>query len=157
MKALKKLMLACTLLAGTAFGQDNAVRERVEEKQRREAPPQRDFTQLVSSSVFDLDQLPRSGTLESGYGILLSDALKLRLPYKMATWALCVAPQSAEDGTVLLVDSVQMRPHDKGPVVEVRYRAVKTSGQHTNHKVWPYAVLVVKGLADEVVCRPAQG
>ena len=146
MQAMKQLMLACTLFAGTAFGQDN------------KEPTQRDFTQVVSSSVHEPNQLPRSGTLESGYGIVLTDALKLRLPYKMATWALCVAPTSYEDGTVLLIDSVQMRPHDKGPrVVEVRYRAVKTSGQHTNHKVWPYAALVVKGLADEVVCRPAQG
>lgn len=146
MKAMKKLMLACTLFAGTAFGQDN-----------KEAALQRDFTQLVSASVYEPNQLPRSGTLESGYGILLTDALKLRLPYKMATWALCVAPTSHEGGTVLLVDSVQMLPRDKGPhVIEVRYRAVKSLGQHTNHKVWPYAVLVVRTLADEVVCLPAQ-
>jgi hypothetical protein len=158
MKAMKKLMLACTLFAGAAFGQDNAVRERVEEKQRQEAPQQRDFTQVAASSVFDPSQLPRSGTLEPGYGILLTDALKLRLPYKMATWALCVAPTSHEDGTMLVIDSVQKRPGDKGlRVVEVRYRAVKSPGPHTNHKVWPYVALVIKGLADEVVCRPAQG
>lgn len=148
MKAMKKLMLACTLFAGTAFGQDN-----------KEAPQKQDFTQLISASVYEPGHLPRSGTLEAGYVTLLQDALRFRPHFKMATWALCMAPTSYEDGTVLSIDSVQTLPRDdKGPrVVEVRYRPVKTAGNHATHKVWPYAVLMVKGLADEVVCRPAQG
>lgn len=147
MKPLKKLMLACTLFAGTAFGQDT-----------KEAPQKQDFTQLISASAYEPGQLPKSGALEAGYVTLLRDVLKPPTPFKMATWAICVAPTSHEDGTVLIIDSVQTLPQGKGPrVIEVRYRPVKTAGNHTTHKVWPYAVLMVKGLAEKVVCRPAQG
>lgn len=69
-----------------------------------------------------------------------------------------MAPKPDEDGTVLIVDSVQRLPRDKGPsTVEVRYRREKTPGQHTTRQVWPYAVLILRGWQDEVVCRPANG
>lgn len=158
MQAMKRLLLACVLFAGTAFGQDNAARELIEVRQLREAIHKQDFEQLLAASVRDPSQLPKSGTLEGASVTFLHDALKPKNAFKFATWVLCVAPTSHEDGTVLVIDSVQTLASDKGPrTVEVRYRPMKASGQHTTNKVWPYAVLVVKGVPDEVVCRPAQG
>jgi len=135
MQAMKWVAIACSLFVGTAFGQENAVRELIEVRQLREAIHAQGFEQLLAASVSDPKQLPKSGKLEGEYLTLLTHALKPKNAFKMVTWVLCVAPQSHEDGTVLIVDSVEERPRDKGPrAVEVRYRPVKTSGQHTENR-----------------------
>ncbi|HYO67372.1 MAG TPA: hypothetical protein VEU33_14950 [Archangium sp.] len=158
MQAMKLLTIACVLFSGMAFGHDNAVRDMIEERLIRSSIHERGFEQLLASHVAHADRLPPSGILEGAYLPLLSDALEPRTVFKLGTWVLCVAPKAAEEGTVLLVDSIQTRPRDQGPsTVEVLYRQVKASGQHTTGQVWPYAVLFVRGWHDKAVCRPANG
>lgn len=158
MQTIKLLAIASMLVAGTASARNNPVRDRLEESLIRGALNEQGFEQLLAAHVSETQHLPPSGRLEGAYVTLLTHALEPKNAFKMGTWALCVAPKSYEDGTVLIVDSVQTLARDKGPrTIEVRYRRKKTPGQHTTNQVWPYAVLFVKGIYDEVVCRSANG
>ncbi|WPB75321.1 hypothetical protein KYC5002_40795 [Archangium violaceum] len=151
----KPLTLACALFAGTAFGGDNYARY-LQEHQLRSAAGEQGFEQLISSSASEPDQLPRSGVLnDGGYLTLMQHGLQPRNAFKFMTWALCVAPQQAKDGTVLVIESVQVPPGtDSAPVV-VTYRSVMTPGSHTTSQVSPYALFVLRGWHDKVVCREA--
>jgi len=150
MQAMKPLAIASVLFAGTASGQNKGP--------IREVNREQGYEQLLAASALSAEQLPPSGKLESNDVTLLAQALEPKNNFKFVTWVLCVAPKPDEDGTVLIVDSVQRHARDKGPsTVEVRYRRVKTPGRHTTNQVWPYAVLILRGWQDEVVCRPANG
>lgn len=158
MQAIKLLAITSMLVAGTASAQNNATRDRIEERLIRGALQEQGFEQLLAANVPETQHLPPSGRLDGTYVTLLRQALEPKNAFKLGTWALCVAPKSDEDGTVLIVDSVQTLARDKGPrTIEVRYHRETTPGQHTTNQVWPYAVLFVKGLYDEVICRPANG
>lgn len=154
-QAKKLLTLGCTLFAGTALGGDNYA-QYLQEHQLRSAAQEQGFEQLISSSVSEPGQLPRSGVLnDGGYLTLLQHGLQPRNAFKFMTWTLCVAPQQAKDGTVLVIDSVQIpREKEPGPVV-VTYRSVMTPGSHTTSQIWPYSLFVLRGWHDEVVCREA--
>lgn len=154
-QAKRLLMIAGSLLSGTALGGDNYA-QYLQEHQLRSAAQEQGFEQLISSSVSAPGQLPRSGVLnDGGYLTLLQHGLQPRNAFKFMTWALCVAPQQAKDGTVLVIDSVQIpREKEPGPVV-LTYASVMTPGTHTTNQVWPYALVVLRGWHDEVVCREA--
>ncbi len=158
MRAMKLLAITSVLFAGTAFGGNNAAREMIEEQLIRNAIHEKGFEQLLAANVSHAEQLPPSGKLESNYVTLLAHALEPKNAFKSGTWVLCVAPETAADGTVLRVDSVRILPHDQGPsTLEVLYRRVTLAGQHTTSQVWPYAVLFVRGWPDKIICRSANG
>ena len=152
MQAMKLWTVACVLLAGSAIGHDAVTRELVDDRLLRTAIGERRFEQVLASHVLSTDELPPSGPLEGPYLTLLSQSIQPKNAFKLATWVLCVAPQPEADGTVLIIDSVRP-PQKKGERFEVIYRTMKTAGGHTTRQVWPYAVLIVYGLPDEVVCR----
>ncbi len=68
----------------------------------------------------------------------------------------CVSRTSEPDGTVLLIDSVKhiAEPKGNGPDLIVYYRRVTAPGQHTTNRVWPYALLITRGLHKNVQCQP---
>ncbi|MCY1077066.1 hypothetical protein [Archangium lansingense] len=157
MRAMKLLLaIASVLFGGTAFGGNNAARELIEEKLIRNSIHEQGFEQVLASNVSQVDQLPPSGKLESNYITLLSHALEPKNAVKFGTWVLCVAPETDKDGTVLMVSSVRTIPRDKGPsTIEILYRRETLAGQHTTSQVWPYAVVLVKGWHDQIICRSA--
>ncbi len=153
MRAMKWIAIGCMLFGGRAFGHDDTTREFVNDWLLRTAMDERGFEQVLASHVSDTNRLPPSGPLDGGYLTLLSHATKPKNAFKLATWALCVSPKPAADGTVLIVTSVQ-HPQENGPPhLEIRYRTMVTPGEHTPHTVWPYAVVIVHGWHDTIVCR----
>ena len=158
MRILKRLAVMCVLFTGTAFGQDAATRELVEDRILRNVAGERGFEQVIASNAFTREVLPPAGVLTSEYVTLLADALRPKNAFKVVTWTLCVSPQPEADGTVLVIDSVQTvfpgRSHGRA---EVRYRTLRSSGSHTTQQTWPYAVLILRGMYAEVVCRPVEG
>ncbi|MBM7113480.1 hypothetical protein [Archangium primigenium] len=115
------------------------------------------FEQLMASHVAHRDGVPAEGTLDKAFIALLADALRPPERFKVADWVLCVSPTREEDGTVLLVDSVQHVPEAeqraRGADLIVHYRRVKAPGEHTTRRVWPYAVLRTRGLHGKVLCQ----
>ncbi|WP_143075971.1 hypothetical protein [Stigmatella erecta] len=142
-----------------ASAEDRPVRELIEEHILRNTIHAQGFEQVIASSVSRLDQLPRSGLLESEYLTFLSDSIRMRNAFKLVTWALCVSPQSEAGGNVLIVDSIRGLPGEKRPAtVEVLYRSVrKTASPPSATPVWPYAVVVLRGWHEKIVCRPMEG
>ena len=115
------------------------------------------FEQIIAASVDDLDYIPPEGKLKGPYVPLLVEAARPKNNFKFSTWLLCVSPTSEENGTVLLIDSVQRipKPEKNGPDLIVYYRRVKAPGTHSMRQVWPYAVLVAYGWPEKISCQAA--
>jgi hypothetical protein len=159
MKQAKTLLaMACVLLAGTVLGEDNSVQQQEKDERRlRNIIHEQGFEQVISASVYDPRELPRSGLVPGEHIALLQDAIKLKNAFKLIAWGLCVSPRSEKDGTVLVIESVQKQHRANGHfIVEATYRPVKKPSLHPDSEVWPYALFVVKGWPDEIVCREAQ-
>lgn len=146
--------LTCALLAGSVWGAEPDIQAQFKTDYREQG-----FEQFLASSVHDRDRLPPEGTLTSNYLTLVSDAIQPRNGFKFVSWVLCVSPTREPDGTVLIIDSVQhTQASETSPrSLEILYRRVKTPGQHTTNQVWPYALLMARGLFEHVTCRAIPG
>jgi hypothetical protein len=159
MQAMRWLTAVGVVFAGGASAKDRPVREQIEEHILRNTIHEQGFEQVIASSVSSPEQLPRGGVLQSEYLTFLSDSIEMRNAFKLSTWVLCVSPKSEPGGEVLIVDSLRRLPKEKGPAtVEVLYRSVgKASFPSSTTQVWPYAVLILRGWHENVVCRPVEG
>jgi hypothetical protein len=159
MQAMRWLTAVGVLFAGGASAKDRPVREQIEEHILRNVIHEQDFEQVIASSVSTPEQLPRGGVLQSEYLTFLSDSIETRNAFKLSTWVLCVSPKSEPGGEVLIIDSLRRLPSEKGPAsVEVLYRSVrKASSPPAATQVWPYAVLILRGWHENVVCRSVEG
>ena len=152
------LAMACVLLTGTVLGEDNAVQQEEKDEHRlRDLIHEQGFEQLLSASVYEPSQLPRSGLLPDDHIALLQAAIPLKNAFKFITWGLCVSPRSEKDGTVLVIESVQPRRGENGRfAITATYRREMKPSSHPDSEVWPYALFVVKGWRVEIICREAR-
>ncbi|GMU03773.1 hypothetical protein [Corallococcus caeni] len=141
--------LTCLLL-GASAGATPDMRESFKTDYREQR-----FEQIIAASASELEHIPAEGILQSPYIRLVSEAARPRNTFKFSSWILCVSSTREEDGTVLLIDSVERIPEPKkdGPELIVYYRRVKAPGTHTKARVWPFAVLIAYGWPEKVSCR----
>ncbi|GMT99198.1 hypothetical protein KH5H1_33170 [Corallococcus caeni] len=144
------LGLTCLLFGASAGAADPDIRASFKTDYREQG-----FEQMVSASAYDRDDLPAEGHLEGPYVRLIHQVARPKNNFKFITWVLCVSPTSEEDGTDLIIDSVQYipKPEKDGPDLIVNYRRVKAPGNHTTSRGWPYALLVARGLHEKVRCQ----
>ncbi|RKH91470.1 hypothetical protein D7Y21_02550 [Corallococcus sp. AB045] len=140
--------LVCLLLGASASATEPDIRARFKTDYRAQG-----FEQISADSAYARDELPAEGALAGPYLRLLGDVTQTRNNFKFASWVLCVSPTSEEDGTVLLIDSVNLikEPEQNGPELIVSYRRVKTPG-NPKSRGWPYALLIVRGWHEKVRC-----
>ncbi|RKH47892.1 hypothetical protein D7X12_01425 [Corallococcus sicarius] len=144
--------LTCLLLGANAGAEGRDMRASFKTDYREQR-----FEQIIAASVDDLDYIPAEGRLKGPYLSLVDEAARPNNNFKFASWVLCVSSTSEENGTVLLIDSVQLiqKPEKNGPDLIVYYRRAKAPGIHSMRQVWPYAVLVAYGWHEKVSCRAA--
>ena len=143
--------LTCLLLGANAGAEGPDMRASFKTDIREQR-----FEQIIAASIDDKDYLPAEGRLQDRYLPLLDEAARPKNNFKFVSWLLCVSPTTEENGTVLIIDSVQRipEPEKNGPELIVYYRRAKAPGIHARRPVWPYAVLVAYGWPEKISCRP---